>query len=119
MINVFCKVGFSSKKWGVDVHFHEINGKPYGWRLQIHDGVKYLRPYSLNDLLTGNIPYDQLPDELQAAIWEVAQRTFAAMERANPDHIKRDEINSVVIAFELSSDTSPARGEDSGGEIMH
>lgn len=117
LVSVFCQVGFSSKKWGADPYFHTIDGRPYGGRLQIHDGVEYLSPFTAEDLVTGNIPIDLLPEELQAAIGQVIERTILAIERVNPGQITNTQIEAICLKFELSKTEGTGGSEDVGRVI--
>ncbi|GAB0174744.1 MAG: hypothetical protein HHAS10_06230 [Candidatus Altimarinota bacterium] len=100
-VSIFCQVGFKSKERGSDVYFHEIEGRPYGGKIEIHDQKEFLSPFTAEELITGEISFDLLPDELQRAIGEVAQRTCAAIERVNPGQISRIHLDSVKIKFSL------------------
>lgn len=99
-INVFCQVGFAQKNWW-NYYFHKVDGKPYGWALVIDDAEEYLDPYSLEELLCGTIPFDQLPDELQDTIVEFAGRAIATIERMDPVTHGQIVPNDIQITFTL------------------
>ncbi|GAB0174745.1 MAG: hypothetical protein HHAS10_06240 [Candidatus Altimarinota bacterium] len=82
--NLICQVGFGYKQDPDHIYYHEKDGELLGFQVTLPDEEELLDPFTVDDLVTGQISFELLPQSIKELMMHLAERTFGLIQVDNP-----------------------------------
>jgi hypothetical protein len=95
---LICEVGFGSKR-GEEEHFLKRWEMVFGYRIHVPTDPRYLDPYSMDELVGGEVPVRLLPPDLLGRVTEYASEVYEIMKQEAPKMHQKADKSKIRVRF--------------------
>lgn len=98
---LICQVGFGYKQDPESMYYHESGGEALGFQIRIPDEDELLDPFTVDDLVAGQISFDLLPESMRELMLHLAERTFELIQADNPTESEKLDPMDIEACFHI------------------
>ena len=104
---LICQVGFWYKSKKEEVHFPTLGDAVIGYPVVVPTSDNPYSPYTYAELVSGQVPYDLLPEELKAIVDHFAYDAYEMLLEMKPSLKGKLNSKAVRVRFYEIMDSNP------------